>query len=137
MKITVVSVAFFVIMSVATVGCQKESITEDQSRVSTMADSRTVGYMVDGVFQTVVIRGGIEWNDFMMHMIALAEEGHSIRVLGGSANTQAFSAKEKVVYTTKDKQAAAEWTLQKINEGYDVEVTYNSQTGEYTCVATR
>ena len=98
MKITVVSVAFFVIMSVATVGCQKESITEDQSRVSTMADSRTVGYMVDGVFQTVVIRGGIEWNDFMMHMIALAEEGHSIRVLGGSANTQAFSAKEKVVY---------------------------------------
>ena len=137
MKKTFISVTLLAVMSVATVGCQKEPITKVQNGVLEMVDLRTVSYMVDGVIQTAVIQGDTEWSEFMMRMIALAEEGHSVRVFGGSANSQAFSAKEKLVFKTTDKNAAAAWTLQKINEGYDVEVTFNSQTGEYTCIATK
>ena len=96
-----------------------------------------VSYAVDGVTQIVILHGDNAWEDFVLRMIALAEEGHVVRVYSGNYASRTMAAKERLEYKTTNKMDAAEWTLQKINEGYDVEVTYNSQTGEYTCVATK
>ena len=137
MKKVSISVALLAMMAFATVSCQKEAETMLQVTDSETFTVRTVSYAVDGVTQIVILHGDNAWEDFMLRMMALAEEGHAVRVFSGNSASRTMAAKERIEYKTKDKKAAAEWTLQKINEGYDVEVTYNSQTGEYTCVATR
>ena len=124
-------------MSVATVSCQKEAETIFEGRHSETITIRMVSYAVDGVTQIVILHGDNAWEDFVLRMIALAEEGHVVRVYSGNYASRTMAAKERLEYKTTNKMDAAEWTLQKINEGYDVEVTYNSQTGEYTCVATK
>ena len=137
MKKVSISVVLLAMMAFASVSCQKESETMHQVTDSETFTVRAVSYAVDGVTQIVILHGDNAWEDFMLRMMALAEEGHVVRVFSGNSASRTMAAKERIEYKTKDKKAAAEWTLQKINEGYDVEVTYNSQTGEYTCVATK
>ena len=73
----------------------------------------------------------------MLTLFALAREGYTVRVIDENTNLCETCAKEKVTYTTKNKNDAIAWSLEKINEGYDVTISFNQETGEYTCVATR
>lgn len=139
MKKSVISVAFLAMLSGVSVSCQKETITEEvsQNTVSETVTLCTVSYTVDGVVQTILIKSLAEWNDFMLCIRALAEEGHYVRVFNEKTELMPLAAKEKIVYTTSDKKAFDAWVLQKVLEGYDVTITYNQQAGEYTGIAVR
>lgn len=138
MNKTVKKMALLVVLSVAAVGCQKETITvEPRTGVETSDTVYTVRYSVNGVTHTETIIGEQAWADFLQRMLALAEEGYRV-TMSKSANTALYSeSKEEVTYTTKDKKAAQLWITQKLEEGYEVTMDYNQQTGEYTCIAVK
>ena len=138
MNKSIKTVALLAVLSVAAVGCQKETITvEPQTGVEASSTVYMVRYSVNGVMHTETLIGEQAWADFLQRMLALAEEGYRV-TMSKSANTALYSeSKEVVTYTTKDKKAAQLWITQKLEEGYEVTMDYNQQTGEYTCIAVR
>ena len=138
MKKTTKTVALLAVLSVAAVGCQKETImVEPQTDVETSGTVYTVRYSVNGVTHTETIIGEQAWADFLQRMLALTEEGYRVTVSRNTDTAQYAMSKEVVTFKTKKKAEAYTWVEQKINEGYTVTIDYNEQTGEYTCVATR
>ena len=138
MNKSIKTVALLAVLSVAAVGCQKETITvEPQTGVEASSTVYMVRYSVNGVMHTETLIGEQAWADFLQRMLALAEEGYRV-TMSKSANTALYSeSKEVVTYTTKDKKAAQLWITQKLEEGYEVTMDYNQQTGEYTCIAVK
>ena len=137
MKKLVISAALLAVLSGVAVSCQKETVENPQAGLSEIVTVRTVSYAVNGVAHTIAIRNDDEWHAFMLRMMALAEEGNAVRIFGEKAASQLYAAKERLEYKTKDKKALDAWVLERVLEGYDVTVTYNSQTGEYTAIAIR
>ena len=132
MKRTIKAVALLAVLSVAAVGCQKETVVVSQTGAEESGTVYTVRYSVNGVSI-----GEQAWADFLQRMLALAEEGHRV-TMSRSANTAQYSeSKEVVTFTTKDKKKALAWVNEMLEAGYTVTFSFNPQTGEYTCVAIR
>ena len=68
-------------------------------------------------------------------MLALAEEGHRVSFRNENASSQDALTKEVITYTTNDHDDAYTWAEKKLNEGYEVTVEYDRETGKYTCTA--
>ena len=138
MKRTIKTVALLSVLSVAAVGCQKETITvEPQTGVEASGTVYTVRYAINGVTYTETLIGEQAWADFLQRMLALAEEGYRVTVSRNAGTAQYAMSKEVVTYTTKKKAEAYAWLEQKVEEGYIVTIDFNPQTGEYTCTAIR
>ena len=138
MKKVIKTVALLTVLSVAAVGCQKETImVEPQTGVEASGTVYTVQYSVNGVSHTETLIGEQAWADFLQRMLALAEEGYRVTVSRNVNLAQYPISKEVETFRTKKKTEAYAWMEQKIEEGYTVTIDYNTQTGEYTCVATR
>ena len=137
MKRTIKAVALLAVLSVAAVGCQKETVVVSQTGAEESGTVYTVRYSVNGVSHTETLIGEQAWADFLQRMLALAEEGHRV-TMSRSANTAQYSeSKEVVTFTTKDKKKALAWVNEMLEAGYTVTFSFNPQTGEYTCVAIR
>ena len=67
----------------------------------------------------------------------MAREGYSFRILDENYTYSNSSAKATVTFTTQNEKEAVEWVKTKTLEGYDVTVSFNQQTGEYTCIAVK
>ena len=66
--------------------------------------------------------------------MALAREGYEVTLVQkDQANT--CPSKENVVFTTQDPDVAADWTDKMYKKGYTVTITYDDETGIYTCIA--
>ena len=138
MNKTVKKMALLTVLSVAAVGCQKETITvEPQTGVEASGTVYTVCYSVNGVSHTETLIGEQAWPDFLQRMLALAEEGYRVTMSRNTNTAQYSMAKEVVTYKTKDKKEAYEWLDDMTEQGYAVTITFNPQTGEYTCIAVR
>ena len=137
MNKTLKKVALLAVLSMAAVGCQKETMVDSQAGVETSGTVYTVRYSVNGVTYTETIIGEQAWADFLQRMLALAEEGYSVTVSNNGTTTQYSMSKEVVTYTTTNKPAAYEWLNKMVAQGYEVTITYNPQTGVYTCIAVR
>lgn len=131
------TVALLAVLSLAAVGCQEEQIMEPQGIVSEVGTMYTIHYTVDGATYTQTLYGEEARQAFLEQLFALAEEGHRVSLRNTNQNGQAISAKEVVVYTTKNKKEAMDWADAMVLAGYDVVVEYNPQTGIYTCTAAR
>ena len=125
---------FLALIGCVTASCTKEELTEKPSAV-VAAQSAT--YVVDGRQYYANPQTEEEWTAFFDRMFALAEEGHTVQFWRNGANRQLAAAKEVVTYTTSDKKKAQKWAEEKEEEGFEVTITFNPQTGEYTCIATR
>lgn len=124
-------------ISVASVSCQKENLVELAfSSVETSA-TRTIRYFVNGKAHRSVIHNDEEWNALLSTLFALAREGYSFRILDENYTYSNSSAKATVTFTTQNEKEAVEWVKTKTLEGYDVTVSFNQQTGEYTCIAVK
>ena len=135
MKKTTKTVALLAVLSVAAVGCQKETIAVPQTGVESSETVYTVRYVINDVTHTETLIGEQAWADFLQRMMALAEEGYRI-TMSRSANSALYSdSKEVVTYTTKDKKKALAWINEMMEAGYMVTFSFNPQTGEYTCIA--
>ena len=133
MKQNVKTVALLVVLSMAAVSCQKENDV-----LPTVGSEQTTGtiqvvYSINGeVFQTTLSES--EWNAFVERMLALAREGYEVS-FSKNRSSLTSQSKEKVIFVTKKEQEAQEWASTMTNEGYTVSISYDENTGEYTCVA--
>ena len=130
-----VKLRLFVFLSLfgcMTTSCTKEELTEKPSAV---VAAQSVTYVVDGRQYYANPQTEEEWTAFFDRMLALAEEGHTVQFWRNRASRQLAASKEVVTFKTKDKNQALEWIQEKEDEGYIVSLSYNPQTGEYTCTA--
>ena len=137
MKKILIPVTFLAMISLTTVSCQKEVLTEPTPTTVENSATHTIRYTVNGIVYRQVIHSDEDLDALMLTLFALAREGYTVRVMDESITFCETYAKEKVTYTTKNKKDAYDWVMEKINEGYDVTISFNEQTGEYTCVAVK
>ena len=137
MKKEIKKIALLAVLSMVAMGCQKETIVVPQAGIEESGTVYTVRYTVNGVTHTETLIGDQAWADFLQRMLALAEEGYRVTMSRNGETAQYADSKEVVTYKTKDKKAAYDWIEEKVAEGYEVSISFNPQTGEYTCTAIR
>ena len=126
-------IILFAVLGVTLASCTKETLSD--TRVVTVEPSVT--YFVNGQMHSSNPQTEEEWSMFFDRMLALAQEGYQVRIRRSDIPQEVLAAKEKVTYTTTDFNKAKAWANQKVIEGYEVTMTFNQQTGEYTCIAIR
>ena len=124
--------ALMAVLGLATASCTKEDVANDTGIV---VGTYTASYLVDGQQYYANPQTDEEWSAFLDRMLALAKEGYTVQFWRDGV--QASSAKEKVTYTTNDYEDAKAWCKQKKDEGYWVTITYDHETGTYTCIDIR
>lgn len=115
-------------------GCTKENVA---GGIHDGADTSSVTYLVGGQRYYANPQTNEEWSLFFDRMLAMAEEGYAVRIMRTDASRQVNASKEKVTYTTDDYNDAKAWAKEKTLEGYEVTITFDQETGKYTCIATR
>ena len=115
-------------------GCQKETIEMD---INAEASSEKIiaSYSVDGECFVATLNGEEEWANFLDRMLALAREGHRVTFSRGVGLLSV--AKETVTYTTMVEAEANDWSNKMTKDGYVVTISYDKNTGIYTCIAIR
>lgn len=131
-----IALAALLTASMLNCACDKESIRTMENVEHTQQESHVIYYYVNGTCQRTSLSNDAEWDAFLERMLALAKEGYNIR-LGKTSSSQLSLSKEKVTFVTTDLSEMKQWVKQRLEEGYEVEVSYNEQTGEYTGVAIR
>lgn len=126
-------IILFAVLGVTLASCTKETLSD--TRVVTVEPSVT--YFVNGQMHSSNPQTEEEWSMFFDRMLALAQEGYQVRIRRSDIPQEVLAAKEKVTYTTTDYNKAKAWANQKVIEGYEVTMTFNQETGEYTCIAIR
>ena len=124
--------ALLAVLGLMAASCSKENT---MTGIGDVATSYSAIYIVEGQHYYSNPQTEEEWSAFLDRMFALAEEGYTVQFRRNGV--QMSSAKEKVTYTTTSLSDAKAWCKQKVEEGYSVNMTYNQQTGVYTCVAVR
>ena len=138
LKKNIKSIALLAVLSIAAVGCQKETIVESEMHLQQPSAIRNVTYAIDGVTMYTVIQGEQNWHDFVDWMLTLAEQGHRVCFHYTGENSYCMpQSKEVVVHKTPDKDDAIAWALEMTGAGYEVSIEFDSTTGVYTCTATR
>ena len=139
MKKNMIPVALFAVLATMAVSCQKENVLDfiSETAVSEASTVYTVQYAVDGVLHSATIHNEAEEQALMQYLMALTREGHEVSIYDEEAYSHSVATKETQVHTTTSEANATTWTLQKIHEGYKVTTIHNTDTGEYTCIATR
>lgn len=133
MKIPFKKVALFLVLSLAAVSCEKETIS-DPVVITGEKSVRTVVYTIDGITGQMSFLDEESWTQFLEWLFALAEEGHTVN-FHMTNYSQSSETREVVTYTTKKKEDAIAWADTMANNGYTVNVQYNPDTGYYTCTA--
>ena len=137
MKKFIIPAIFLAMLSLTTVSCQKENLVENATQSVENSGTRTILYTVNGTAYRQIIHSDEDLDALMFTLFALAREGYTVRMMDENQTFNENSTKETVTYTTHDKDKAIKWAKERLSEGYTVDISYNHQTGEYTCVATR
>ena len=116
--------------------CQKENSFDGATTVTENCSVYTVFYVIDGTTHHVTLVGEEAWHDFVHRMLTMAEEGHEVSFRYEEASSSSIvSSKETVTYTTTNHDDAYKWADNMANNGYLVTVSYDRETGVYTCIA--
>ena len=137
MKKTTKTLALLLVFSAVAVSCQKENLLSTSPAV-VINDNPTIyiyQYDVNGIRSQITLRGETERTNFINRMMALAKEGNTVSFFDETKYTQLLS-KGTVTFSTKVKEEALQWILEKTDLGYQVSVSYDEETGYYNCIAT-
>ncbi len=135
MKIKVQHVAFLAALSLTAASCQKENNEFSVVGSEQVTETIHVVYSINGeVFQATLDES--EWDAFVERMLALAREGYEVS-FSKNRSTLTSQSKEKVTFVTTNEQEAHAWSNDMANQGYYVTISYNKETGEYTCIAVK
>ena len=137
MKRILIPATLLDMLSLTTVSCQTENIVETATHSVEHRATLTIRYTVNGTAYRQVIRSDEDLVALMHTLFAFAREGYTVRVMDENQSFNEYSAKETVTYTTKDKKSAYNWAMEMVLEGYEVTISFNQQTGVYTCTAVR
>lgn len=126
--------AVFALLSMMAVSCQKENFTELEPTVVGESAVYTLSYTIDGVSQHATFNSKAERLAFIRQLVALTREGHNVS-LGNGNIVSTNATKEKLTFTTTSEEEAANWAASMMEQGYEVDVQFDKETGEYICVA--
>lgn len=98
---------------------------------------RVIRYSVNGADYRCVIRNNEDWITPISNILALSREGFTIRITDENHAYGESLTKKTFTLTNKGKSEVDEWIFKKLLERYEVIVSYNDNTGEYTCIATK
>ncbi len=135
MKNKTIYVAMLTTLGLMATGCQKEMVENLPNQTSVNISAYTVEYSINGETFRTVLQSEEEYDALLLRLVALAREGYTVQVRNGNTIRQGNASKEVVTYTTSDSDDAKRWTKKMMNEGYEVTVTYDDETGIYTCIA--
>ena len=133
MKMYFKTAALLAALTLAATACQKENEVYPIVGTEQTMETIHVVYSINGeVFQATLSES--EWDAFVERMLALAREGYEVS-FSKNRSTLSSQSKERVTFTTKDEKKALDWADEMSNQGYSVTITFDQNTGEYTCVA--
>lgn len=135
MKKTTTTLALLAVLSLANTSCQKENMENSATRETTEQAyaENSIVYSIDGQTYTASFRTPEEKEAFFLQLMAIARQGHVVNIRS-TQRTQSL-AKEKVTYQTENPEDAAKWCMKMEHLGYVVSITFDENTGVYTCVA--
>ena len=127
------TMALFAVLSLAAASCQKENDVYPMVGPEQTTETIQVTYSINGeVYQATINES--EWNAFIERMLALARKGYEVS-FSKNRSTLTSQSKEKVTFTTTDEKKALAWADNMLDQGYVVTITFDQNTGEYTCIA--
>ena len=133
-KHTIKLMLFLALFGGVATSCTKEELTESPC---VAAISQSAAYVVDGRLCYANPQTEEEWAAFLDRMFALVEEGHTVQFWRNGLRQQYAAAKEVITFTTTDREKAKKWAAEKAAAGYSVTVSFDQQSGIYTCIAYR
>ena len=137
MKKIIIPATLLAMLSLTTVSCQKENLVETATQSVENNATRTIRYTVNGTAYRQVIHADEDLDALMFTLFALVREGYTVRMMDENNTFSETSVKVTETYTTKIEKDAKTWAKEKMMDGYVVTITYNEQTGIYTCIATK
>ena len=137
MKKLIIPATLLAMLSLTTVSCQKENLVETATQSVENNATRTIRYTVNGTAYRQVIHTDEDLDALMFTLFALVREGYTVRMMDENNTFSETSVKVTETYTTKIEKDAKTWAKEKMMDGYVVTITYNEQTGIYTCIATK
>ncbi len=129
MKQKIITIALAITLGIAVGGCSKEDSTPPQTP--------SVVYYYNGQQHTAQLYSDEDWTLLIDHLFALAEEGYTVQFFNPNARPSTDTAKSRKVFTTSDKQEAISWCEKMEELGYTVTISFDEETGIYTCIATK
>ena len=117
--------------------CQKDSemiSSQELSQKSLAQETSIIYYWVDGEEHYQKYVSQEEYNEIFDYLIKLAEEGHTIDVEGNNNPEYAPAKKER--FKTQDREEMKEWVISMKEQGYNVRIIFDSETGTYKGTAT-
>ena len=137
MKKIIIPATLLAMLSLTTVSCQKENLVKTATQSVENNATRTIRYTVNGTAYRQVIHTDEDLDALMFTLFALVREGYTVRMMDENNTFSETSVKVTETYTTKIEKDAKTWAKEKMMDGYVVTITYNEQTGIYTCIATK
>ena len=124
--------------------CQKEEISSEMvlpshemSQKNLAHVNTTLRYWIDGVEYNQEFASQQEMDNYICYLIGLTREGKTIIIQGSENPSYAPSENDKLTFTTKDRTEMKSWADKMTLSGYDVEITFDKETGIYTGTATK
>lgn len=111
--------------------CQKEQTVAPQCSPT----AYTLSYMVDGNVQQTSFQSTDEMNTFVLNLISSVSDGHTVTLLSDNPYFTTVPTKDVFIFRTVSDSAAAAWATEKFLQGYNVTVTFDTETDEYVCRA--
>ncbi|MBQ8704011.1 MAG: hypothetical protein IJ524_06515 [Bacteroidales bacterium] len=137
MKKTIRNVVILALLSVVAASCQKEPSEVFPSSTITAGPSLGIAYTLDGMTHYATFASDKTWLDFLGQMFRWAQEGRSVSFSKTERAVGTKNNREIETYTTRSEKDANEWADKKTKEGYKVYISFDSDTGTFTCVAVR
>ena len=136
-----------VLLSVAMAGvitsCQKEEfqneilVSQEMSQKNLAHVSHTLRYWIDGVGYNASFTSEAEKSAYISYLIGLTLEGREITIGGSENPSLAPEADDKLTIETKDRAVLEDWVLEMQDKGYEVDCSFDEETGLYTGTATK
>ncbi len=135
MKKIVITATLLAMLGTFAVSCQKEADTVPATVYS--RSEYNVLYRIDNILHHANIQSPEEWNVFLSDMFALARHGHRVSVQRTTVSSLTLPSKDIVTHETKDPDDAIEWSKTMTEQGYEVTIEYDIETGIYTLTAVK
>ena len=134
-KLTVAALSLLLV-GMAT-SCQKDGemiSSQELSQKSLAQETSIIYYWVDGEEHYQKYVSQEEYNEIFDYLIILAEEGHIIDIEGN--NNPEYAPAKKESFKTSDREEIKEWGKKMVEQGYNVRIIFDSETGTYKGTAT-
>ncbi len=132
MKKIVRPISFLAFLAMAATSCQKDN-NDILFNAGEKLDGFQMQYKVSEISRIVKLSNDNDWDLFMDDILALVRNGYTVEITGTSPS--AIKYKETIIFTTTNANEVKIWVNNMVSQGYAVTVSYDENTGVFTCIA--